>query len=190
VTSAGFEGAIPRSERPRTYAKEGAATGIGNNEGYNCSFYSNAYKLFGQPYFLENRIANISKSLGVFSSRPAVGKRDAAHTKIRGKLYENPIREKVAILIILLVFCVNFVFFYSSDNLCVLLSLNRCLALDNLITLISQVACASSVSANEISALFKSGKAKLEIYFASAQLLYECWVSFEIQQGFQQIYGM
>jgi predicted component of viral defense system (DUF524 family) len=38
--------------------------------------------------------------------------------------------------------------------------------------------------------LLKSGKAKLETYFASAQLLYECWVSFEIQQGFQQIYGM
>jgi len=35
--------------------------------------------------------------------------------KIYGKFCQNPIREKVAILIILLVFCVNFVFFYTSD---------------------------------------------------------------------------
>jgi hypothetical protein len=132
---------------------------------------------------------NISKSLGIFSSRPAVGKRDAANRKIYGKLYQNPIREKVAVLIIL-AFYVNFVFFCSSANLRISISLNRCLDLEIPITFISQVACKCSVSTNEISAWFKSGKAKLETSSASTQLLYECWVSFKIQQGFQQIYGM
>jgi hypothetical protein len=68
--------------------------------------------------------------------------------------------------------------------------LKRYLDLDIPITLISQVACTCSVSANEISAWFKSGKAKFETSSASTQLLYECWVTFKIQQGFQQIYAM
>jgi hypothetical protein len=51
VPSAGFEGAIPVRERPHTYAIEGAATGIGNNEVYNCIFYRNVYTRIWQPSF-------------------------------------------------------------------------------------------------------------------------------------------
>jgi hypothetical protein len=67
VTSAGFEGAIPGSERPRTYAIEGAATGINNNEGYNCSFSSNAYKqFFGSRIFRHQHSEYLKKSSRVF----------------------------------------------------------------------------------------------------------------------------